>query len=143
MPVLHLGVVDVPYAHDAGGKSTGDVAEILEGKYGVMGKFVEVHEQDIATDLEESLAGTLEDLLLGAPPGADPFGSATSDIDARFKKFLSSKEMDRLGVPGVPTAASLAGRSSRFKQKQKKSRGSRPSFVDTSLYLNSFKSWID
>lgn len=140
MPVLHLGVVDVPYST---GQTTGDVASILEAKYGVMDHFARAHESDIAADLESSLEGELENLLLGAPRSSDPFASATSKIEHRFRKFLSKKEMDRLGVPGVPTAASLAGYSKRFKQKQKKSRGPRPSFIDTGLYQANFKAWAD
>lgn len=140
MPTLHLGVIDQPYQT---GKTTGDVAEILESKYKVMEHFATAHEADIAGDLENSLEGELENLLLGAPRSGDPFAAACSAIDDRFRKFLSQKEMDRMGVPGVPTAASLAGYSKRFKQKQKKSRGPRPSFIDTSLYSNSFHSWID
>jgi hypothetical protein len=139
MPVLHLGVIDQPYSE--GTKTTGDVAEILEGKYEVMGHFADKHEQDIATDLETSLEGALENLLLGAPPAQNPFAQAESAIDNRFKQFLSLKEMDTLGVPGVPTLAALAGKSKRFK----KGYGPkpRPSFLDTGLYQANFKSWVD
>lgn len=140
MPVLHLGITDIPYST---GKTTGDVAEILEGKYDVMGNFVKVHETQIAADLENSLEGEMENLLLGAPRSSDPFAGAASKIEHRFRQFLSLKEMDALGVPGVPTAASLAGYSKRFKQKQNKSRGPRPSFIDTGLYQRSFKAWVD
>jgi hypothetical protein len=141
MTVLHLGVIEQPYNN--GGKTTGEVAEILEHRYGVMSKFVEVHEQDIASDLENSLEGVLENVLLGAPPPVDPFAGGTSKIEHRFKKFLSSKEMDSLGVAGVPTQASLKGYSKRFKKKQNKARGPRPSFIDTGLYQANFKAWMD
>jgi hypothetical protein len=139
MPVLHLGVIDQPYS--TGGKTTGDVAEILEGKYEVMGHFADKHEQDIANDLENSLEGVLENLLLGAPPAQNAFAQAESAIENRFKQFLSLKEMDSLGVSGVPTAAALAGKSKRFKS----GRGPkpRPSFIDTGLYQANFKSWVD
>lgn len=140
MPVLHLGVTDIPYST---GQTTGDVAEILEHKYDVMGNFVGLHEPQIAADLENSLEAEMENLLLGAPRSSDPFAGAASKIEHRFRQFLSLKEMDALGVPGVPTAASLAGYSKRFKQKQKKSRGPRPSFIDTGLYQRSFKAWVD
>ena len=140
MPTLHLGVTDIPYST---GQTTGDVAEILEGKYEVMGHFARAHETGIAADLEGSLEGELENILLGAPRSSDPFAGAADKIEHRFRQFLSLKEMDRLGVPGVPTAASLAGYSKRFKQKQKKSRGPRPSFIDTGLYQRSFKAWVD
>jgi hypothetical protein len=164
MPTLHLGVLDVGYVqtesapkrapkrprkgpHKAHAKkyqniSTGDVAEILESKYHPMEIFFEQHKEDIAADLEGSLAGALESLLMGAPPSLDAFGSATSQIEDRFKKFLSEKEMEGLGYPGVPTKAALMGVSHRFLHPYKK-RPPRPSFIDTGLYQASFKSWVD
>ena len=147
MPVLHLGVIDQPYneppgkGHNrTGAKTTGDVAEILEGKYHIMEIFFEEHKEDIAKSLEVSLQGALENLLMGAPTSVAPFGQASAQIENRFKKFLSEKEMDRLGYPGVPTKASLMGISHRFKGK----RGPpRPSFIDTGMYENSMKAWVD
>jgi hypothetical protein len=141
MPILHLGVIDQPYAE--GAKSTGDVAEILESKYEVMGKFAEKHEQDIAGDLENSLEGVLENMMLGGPTVApdQAFAAGTSAIEHRFKQFLSLKEMDSLGVPGVPTQAALAGKSKRFKSGY--GPKPRPSFIDTGLYQANFKAWID
>lgn len=154
MPLLNLGVVDIPYSQAPGaahrytranakkGVTTGDVAEWLEDKYHVMEVFAETHNEDLAHDLEESLAGALEDLLVGAPAGADAFGSATSKIEDRFKQFLSLKEMDALGYPGVPTQASLRGVSHRFKRPYAK-RPPRPSFIDTGLYQSSAKAWVE
>jgi hypothetical protein len=153
MPVLHLGVDDIPYSEPpppvkrgrkpkAGpaNETTGDVAELLEDKYHIMQIFYEQHQKDIALALEESLAGTLENLLLGAPTNLSPLGEAADKIQTTFKRFLSEKEMDRLGYPGIPTKASLMGISHRFKGK----RGSpRPSFIDTGLYENSFRAWVD
>jgi hypothetical protein len=49
--------------------------------------------------------------------------------------------MDTLGIPGVPTLAAQEGRSSRFKKG--KGKGPRKSFIDTGLYVGSFKSWVD
>ena len=132
--ILHFGVIDIPYIQGekrlptqkqlkkwrrtskgtSQGTWTGDVAEFLEAKYHVMEVFYEVHQDEIALDLEDGLAGTLESLVMGAPPSADPFGAAASAIKARFSKFLESKEMDTLGYPGVPTKASLEGVSHRF-----------------------------
>jgi hypothetical protein len=57
MLVLHFDVTDVPYST---GQTTGDVAEILEAKYEVMEHFAKSHEDDIASDLENSLEGELE-----------------------------------------------------------------------------------
>ncbi len=139
MPVLHLGVIVVPY-NTANGQTTGDVAEILEGKYHVMEHFYELHKDDIAVSLEGSMANALENLLMGAPTNLAPTGEATSKIEDRFKQFLSQKELDALGYPGIPTKASLKGVNHRLK---KKKGAPRPSFVDTGLYESSFKAWVD
>jgi hypothetical protein len=149
--ILHLGVIDLPYNQPptgkrrrrkvaAGTQTTGDVAGWLENRYHVMEIFFEEHVEDVATDLEDGLAGALESLMIGAPASLDAFGTATSKIDDRFKKFLSDREMEGLGYPGVPTEAARKGVNRRLKVK----RGSpRPSFVDTGLYMASFKSWVD
>ena len=145
---LNLGVNDLPYQNEprgkkaklaAGNQTTGDVAEILESRYGVMQHFYDKHQADIASDLESSVAGALESVLMGAPLERNAFGEAESAIQDRFQKFIESKEMD--GQPGVPTKASLLGVSKRFKNK--KGSPGRPSFVDTGLYLSNFRSWID
>jgi hypothetical protein len=138
MPVIHLGVTDIPYSE--GTQTTGDVAEILEDKYHVMQVFYEQHKEDVAVDLEKSLSGQLEDMMAGAPPPNKPFGSAESAIEDRFKRFLSEAEMDALGYPGVPTGAALRGVSHRT---QTKKGPPRPSFVDTGLYQSSMICWVD
>ena len=138
MPVIHLGVSDIPYA--TGDKTTGDVAEILEGKYHIMQVFYEQHKEDISADLEKSLSGSLENMMSGAPPPNKPFGTAEAAIEDRFRRFLSEAEMDKLGYPGVPTEAALRGVNHRMKI----NKGSpRPSFIDTSLYESSMVCWID
>jgi hypothetical protein len=156
VPVLHLGVNDIPYVNaprkgqnkpTADTKTTGDVGEILEAKYHVMEIFANVHEADIVSDLESGLAGALENLLMGAPPSTDPFGAAASKIEGRMKDFITNREMDALGYPGVPTQAALdraAGkaRSSR-KSKKRKSNAEAVSFYDSGLYQSSMKAWVD
>ena len=151
--ILHLGVIEIPYNEPpppgkrrkkkvvAGTQTTGDVAEILEAHYHIMEVFFETHQDEIAKDLEDGLAGTLESLAMGAPPSADPFGAAMSKLKERFSHFLESKEMDTLGYPGVPTKASLEGVSHRFKNRR--GMPGRPSFVDTGAYENAFQAWVD
>ena len=79
--------------------------------------------------------------MMGAPVDAgSPFAAGESQIENRFKQFLSLREVEKLGIPGVPTKAALAGVSHRFKGKK---GGRRPSFIDTGLYQASFKAWID
>ena len=169
--ILHLGVIDVPYstavpqsarrvaartkrgggatkpqkfsASPAGGKTTGDVAEILEAKYHVMESFAFLHEKDIAGALEETISDAFDNVLLGAPiqPGGNALAAATGDIETMFHKFISNREMD--GVqPGVPTKAAQRGVSHRFKNPNAK-RAPRPSFRDRGLYDSSFKTWLD
>lgn len=154
---LHLGVIEMPYAaaetaaqrrarikrgekKPAGTVTTGDVATILEEHYGVMGHFFDAHKEDVVEALTEGVRGAIESIVAGAPPTLDPFGDATQKIQTSFHDFITRHEVERLGVEGVPTAAALAGKSSRFKKR----RGPpRPSFVDTGLYLNSFRAWVD
>jgi hypothetical protein len=163
--ILHLGVIDVPYvqpnpqpkARKASARprlhkrhrkkyanvTTGDVAEILEAKYHVMEVFFRQHDQDVvAVQLEKSLKCAVESLMMGAPLTLDPFGTATSEIENRMKQFLSNREMDALGYPGVPTMAAQMGVSHRFAHPYKR-RPARPSFIDTGLYQSSMKAWID
>lgn len=155
---LVLGVVDIPYVQSpeplkprkdgrpakpkklkSGEQTTGMIAEILEDKYQIMQRFFDMHKANIAEDLTEAMAGSLESLLMGAPPRADLFASGTSKIEQQFRSFLENKEMDKLGIAGVPTAAALAGISHRFKGKFGPER---PSFIDTGLYASAMKSWI-
>lgn len=151
MTTLHLGVVDVPYSQapsprqrqpKAGTVTTGDVATWLENKYHVMEVFWEEKADAVIVPmLEKSITGAIENLFLGAPPSNDPFGGATSKIEDAFKLFLTTKEIERLGIPGVPTEAAKRGFSHRFKNPGKR-RAARPSFIDTGLYVASFKAWF-
>lgn len=160
MRILHLGVIDIPYVDKEkpaarrkrlkAGKppapdelTTGDVAEILEDKYHVMEVFYEVHKDDVAKDLEESVAGALETIMMGGPSDIDPFGGATSKIDERFTDFLTNREMEKLGYEGVPTQAALEGVNHRLKHPYAKKNKRRPSFIDTGLYQASFKSEVE
>ena len=153
MLILHLGVLDVPYKEDQvtvqkygvtkiSSITTGEVAEILEDEYHVMEIFFNLHEDFVAKSLEEGLAGTLEDLLTGAPPSKDPFGRGCSAIESRFKDFLSNREMDQLGYPGIPTGAAEAGVNHRLLHPYAKDNPERPSFIDTGQYQADFKSWV-
>jgi hypothetical protein len=155
---LVLGVTDIPYVQKpsprqrkirGGTVTTGDVAGFLEDRYHVMEVFARENETKIAGYLEDGLRGSLESLLMGAPPSLDPFGSGTAKIEERFKNFLSLGEMDALGYPGVPTQAAInrasgKRRSARFKRRRGPATNVAPvSFVDTGLFSSSFKAWID
>lgn len=155
---LVFGVIDAPYQNApskrqrkarAGTVTTGDVAGWLENKYHVMESFWELHKDEVVGDLENAIVGAFESVVMGAPPSLDPFGSGTSKVEDRFKQFLSTGEMDRLGYPGVPTQAAIdrasgKRRSARFKRRRGKPSGGAPvSFIDTGLFQTSSKVWIE
>lgn len=161
---LHLGVIDVPYAHystektpqakkgkankplkkkSAVTKTTGDVAEILESKYGVMDTFAFARLPDIAKELEDSLAGALENLMAGGSTSQNPFGKAESSIGTMFKTFISSQQVEQMGIAGTPTQAALDGVSHRLLHPYAKASPRRPSFMDTHMYVDHFKAWFE
>lgn len=127
---LVLGVNDVPY--DDGGATTGFVAKELEAEYGIMGHFVDMNADKIA----RMLAGDLRDALEGNPLD---FKDTCEQMESDFKQALSSRAFD--GITGVPTMAAQLGISHRFKNKKNK-KGSRPSFIDTGAYQQSFRAEI-
>lgn len=165
MTVLHLGVNDVPYtsagavtprrvvhrrnragmtetftAPAQGAEMTGDVAVWLEHRYHIMEIFFELHQDDIAEALTESMSGALDNLLMGAPSTGNPLDAGLLVVENLFRKFLSEREIEFLGFPGIPTMAAKLGVNHRLKQK----RGApRPSFIDTGLYQANFRAWID
>lgn len=134
---LHLGVLDVPYA-DKDSQTTGDVAEIIEAKYGVLGAFAEHYESQIADILAESVAGTIESAIAGVD--LNPFAAAMSQIEDKMKQFIVTQEAEQVGLPGVPTQAALQGVNHRFKFNQGPRR---PSFLDTTLMVASYRAWVD
>lgn len=143
-PVLHFGVLVQPYrsrSKKAGALTTADVARFLEDRYGIMATFYRVHGKDVATALEQSLGGALESLLMGQR--VDPWGRGMQAIQQEFRDFISSKEAERVGIPGTPTQAALRGVNHRLKHPYRKSNPRRPSFRDTGLYMTSFRSWVD
>jgi hypothetical protein len=146
MTILHLGVLEFPYA-EKGTVNTGDVAEILEDKYGVMEVFSELHHEEIENALVDSVSDAIENIMNGAYESNNIYGDAEGAIEKIFKlTYLDNEEMAGL-IDGVPTQASLDRRSLRFKDKisknKKKLPTKRPSFIETGLYQSSFKAWVD
>lgn len=149
---LHFGVVDLPYSGaprgkraklKSGNQTTGDVAEILEDNYKVMEHFYELHGDEIAKSLEESVAGGLDSILTDqAPLTIDVFGDAMGEIEAMFRTMLDTKELERQGYLGIPTQAARDGVNHRFARPYVK-RASRPSFIDSGLFQSSFKAWME
>lgn len=165
---LALGIIDIPYhinvpqklrrvgvkvrkggkpqafsAAPAGGKSTGDVAEILEEKYHVYEHFYEARQEEIGDAIAGDLQDFLEDRLSGSPANDVNFTGAESTIKTLFQNFIDGREMDRLGFPGIPTQASLNGVNHRLKHPYAKGNPARPSFKDTGTYEQSFIAKIE
>ena len=160
---LHLGVFDKTRDD---GKTTADVAELLEAKYHIIELFVETRGMEMITDaLTDSVQTALEDLVSGGTSSnLDATFAGAEKIRDEFKVFINRQELDGV-VPGVPTFASTGGyvdvkvkdKNGNVKIKRRK-RGAvnhrlakpyavdnapRPSFRDTSDYEDSFWVWID
>jgi hypothetical protein len=73
----------------------------------------------------------------------DPWARGMGKIEQRFRDFISLREVERVGIPGVPTKAALRGISHRLLHPYARSNQRRPSFRDTGLYMNSFRAWVD
>ena len=153
MPVLHMGVLDIPYAK-RGGVTTFQIATWLEEKYHIMETFYNLHQNDVVlASIENSLKGALENLALGGPLNDNMYQSAGDKITSSFKLFLSASEIESQGIPGVPTQAALDGVNHRMKNPYGKwvKRGKkkkfvrnprRPSFIDTGTYQSTSISWV-
>ena len=132
---LNLGVMDVPYSHSAEGETTFEVAEILENKYSVMQIFLDMHMQDIATDLENGIAGAIDNAFMGNP-SKDLFAGAMSRTEERFRQYIDTEEHGiRLKKQDAPKAGG------RKKRQYKKVERVTP-FIYSGLYRISFRSWI-
>jgi len=137
--ILHLGVNDVIYPArftvKRGEVTTGQVAERLEKTYGIMGFFADSNGQSIADEAVQ----TYLDVLSGKDTRQYGESLTVKSIKSKFTNFIDSKAMDGK-TAGVPTKASLLGKS----KKLKRSSGPiRPSFKDSWLYEDNFRAWID
>lgn len=160
---LHLGVVDVPYSRAigtaarrvarwrykkkpwqglGGTTTTGDVASILESRYGIMEMFMTLHGEDVAEELADAMQDKLDMLSLGQPTDRSVVlsDSQLSGIETYFRDMLDQRELDGK-IPGVPTGAAQRGVNHRMKHPYAR-RGARPSFIDTGLFGSSFKAWV-
>ena len=150
---LHLGVVDVAYSDasssSSGAKTTGDVAEILEANYHVMQTFFELNKEKVARALADSMAASIQ-RLINTGERIDERASLTAGADAKietaFRAFIFSNEMSRLhfALTGQAlVAAAAAGVNHRLKHPCAKKNKPRPAFVDTGLYVSSFRAWVE
>ena len=140
MPRLRLGFVETVYPERTakrskktgrfmGAVTTTEVADILEESYNIVHTFSEKKANLMANDLEDAMAKALERYIEKGTVSPNPLGPAVTAIKRRFKKFLNSGEMERMGFDNIPTRVAL--------------REGRPSFVDTGLYRDSFTAWVE
>ena len=163
MPKIHLGVVDVPYVQRlslterrrymwlmkrrpwqslGATVSTGDVASFIENRYALMETFATMHHDDIAGVLETRMQGALENAMMGKPASdADVYGDL-SPVEEMFRRALDEREFDGV-IAGVPTGASLAGVNHRLRRPHARGNAVRSSFVDTGMFRQSFKAWLE
>lgn len=142
MSTLHLGVLVHPYEKYSKGQTTGDVAEILEDKYGIMQTWWNLHGQEVADKMADGVQAATDALMENRPRLENPFNAAMDYAENSFKTFLSSMEAERSGIPGTPTKAALKGVSHRKAHPYRKANPRRPSFIDSGLYEASFKAWL-
>jgi hypothetical protein len=111
------------------GKTSREVAKELEDRYKIVEEFWNL-EQDIFTEsLEEAFAEDLEEIMTMEQPSSKGVSyKGTDAIEARFRRDLRSRRYDNV-ISGVPTLAAK--------------RGSRPSFIITGTYLQSFRAWVE
>lgn len=160
MKNLVFGVVDTPYSSVAkNGKTrtetTGEVANILEKKYHVMETYFELHKRDIADALRSAFVNSMRQARKRGTMPENPFFDALAKIDSGFRDFLDAGEMQRvlntltqseldyfLSSTSGFTKAAQRGVNHRKKNPYAK-KAARPAFIDTGLYQQSFKSWIE
>lgn len=140
MTKLHLGVLVIPYS-TKGGTTTGDVARFLEDRYGILETYWKRNATKHAGQIAQGVARAIEANVRGLK--ADPYGKAMGQIENGMKDFISSRAVERVGIPGVPTEAALKGVSHRKAHPYAKGNPRRPSFRDTGLYQSSLKAWVE
>ena len=148
MTTLNLGVLDIPRQTFVEGRPVdsasplmmSELADILEDKYHVFEHFWQMHKEEIASELISAMNKEL--FQKGSGRRIQFTNRALTEIKNKFSRFITMKEMDALGYPGIPTQASLDGVDHRKKHPYAK-RPPRPSFDDTGQYMTSFIAWLD
>ena len=135
----------------SGAKTTGEVAEILEKRFGVMETFYVARQEQIGNMLAESVVNAIETLVTTGRHVNPTFGGAQK-IEAEFRAFLDKNEMaklvaglsegERAALSGTFDGAGKSGVSHRKKHPYAAKNKSRPAFVDTGLFRSAFRAWL-
>jgi vacuolar-type H+-ATPase subunit E/Vma4 len=120
------------------------VADILEGKYGILETFYEIHEDEIKNIMHEGFKEVAERIITEREGRTTAkiknlMKPSTNQIEELFRSFLDQEEMNGM-VEGVPTKAAMSG--VRHGRGSKTKHGARPSFIDTGIYRASFRAMV-
>lgn len=125
------------------GKTTREVAAELETKYKIVETFWELEEDNFIEVLEDAFAEDLEEVMQMSTTVKGPvLTKETEKIEAKFRRNLSNRRYDGI-IPGFPTTAAQKGVSHLRKHPYAKSNPSRPSAIDTGMYMRSFRAWVE
>lgn len=137
-----LGVVDASYEGEEG-KTTGEVAQILEDKYHPMFIFYLENEGKIGEMIANSMARQIERKAAGHGVEAKPFFAAEEKIAEAFRDFLDADIISGILPMTQQITAAQMGVSHRKKHPYSSKNKARPALIDTGLYQQSFKAWVE
>ncbi|WP_232458245.1 hypothetical protein [Burkholderia ubonensis] len=137
---IHLGVIEQAYKN---GTMVPEVAQYLEDDYGVMQVFVDLHIKEISESVAQAVSDAMDDQLMGLPVSPDIYQASMEEIQSAFRIFLDNEEYPAQSFPQVPTQAALDGVNHRLLHPYTSKNPSRPSFIDTGEYQNSFRAWVE
>jgi hypothetical protein len=149
---LHFGVNDVRYSGQLASKqqrkltksqrgyerskTTGQVMDYLESKYGLIEAFIEENKDVIHSIIEKAATKALKNDTKMTIPASD-----CRKLESLFRDSIAGQRFDGI-VPGVPVHAAIAGISHKYLHPFAK-HASRPSFMDTDLFRRNFKVWSE
>lgn len=168
MITLHFGFVDIPYSQRmtatiggesvlsirrrrgrkkftrsqsvyGEGKTTAQVAKELEQSYGIVESFVVQEREYIKEVIGQNFRRNLLSRMKGEPPAATIIPQEALDaIVTRFQWGMYREMYHKFGK--VPTTAATRGVQHQFARPYQK-RSPRTSFIDTGMYVNTFRVW--
>jgi hypothetical protein len=109
-------------------KTTGEVAQELEEKYGILDMFFEMEEDNIDDIIEDTFFEYAENVMMMQDYDKHALHERVAKLENKFKYALSNRRFDGR-ITGAPTKASL--------------KEGRASFIKSGLYRQSFRAWVD
>jgi hypothetical protein len=120
------------------GKTSAEVAKELEEGYNLVDTFYLGVEDELSFALEEFYGEAIEDvMMMEKPPKKIPSNELTKKIEEEFRQYLQKEEH------GIHTLAAKRGVSHLLPQPYSRKNPPRPSFIDTGLYMKSFRAWFE